>query len=90
MAKCKWWRKASCSASFYDRGYRKIYGDRTVKCPKNTDDNCNIKPKTVKIKAYTCDCVQGQHFMTWISNSETINCKIPCTILIDRKYLVKK
>jgi len=68
------------------------------KCPKNTNSKCEIippKPKRVKIKAWVgprslkdfmTDDRMGIMFSNWHNKSHCLD-DIPCTILINRKYL---
>ena len=87
MAKCKYWKKACCSISFLDKNYKKYY-ERSAICPKNTNNNCNIKhtPKLRRIKAWAA-IVDGK--IVDVVCSEDYECVTPCTILIDEKYLRK-
>jgi hypothetical protein len=81
---CPWYKRAACSVDSLDYNYEK-YKYVRHDCPKNVNDKCEIiprKPKMVKVKA-RCrfNALQGMWADTW--NTEGI----PCTILIDRKYL---
>lgn len=82
MAKCKYWKEINCN----------------VKCPKNTDDYCNIipsrKPDTIKVKAWArinepkvvaviCGKISADS-----RRSESMN--IPCTIVIKRRDWEKR
>jgi hypothetical protein len=61
MAKCKYWKKASCSLDATDAEHLwKKFGHRNVNCPKNIDDNCDIKPRMVTVKAYAIVCDDGR------------------------------
>lgn len=62
--------------------------DGLLKCPRNANLSCEIipkKPKMVRVKAWA---LKGNHKYCCPVKYENFN--IPCTILIDEKYLRRK
>ena len=77
--KCKWDSK------------RDINGVcRGKKCPKNTDDACNIKPrpkpKYRTIKGYAQWSKVSRRWLIVQEDFKPVDFKIPCTIRIAEKY----
>ncbi len=65
-------------------------------CPKHTDDQCNIipkrkpKPKLVKFKAWAHIGNNSGYTHAIARPNKTYEYTVPCTILIQEKYLEDK
>ena len=89
--KCPYWHKAACSVDHTHKDYAK-YRNVHRNCPKNVGRDCNIVPKMVKVKGeawinYKTGEINGvKAKKEW---AMFLGKQVPCTILIDEKYLNK-
>lgn len=85
MSKKVCFRKEYCPGKIPKR-------NRRFHCPANTNDKCEIipkKPRVVRVRAWA----RNTPSWGWIAEQERVSRLteyIPCTILIDQKYLRRK